>query len=174
MATTCPIWAQPLSSEVPMLLWALPCTPDIIESTIMALVWPCGHMLLTAQTASVQFSSVAQSCLTLRPHGLQHARLPCPSLYPRICSNSCPLSWWCYPTISFSVTPFSSHPQSFPASRSFPMSQIFESVGQSIGASALASVLPMNIQGWFTLGLTSLISLLSSGICTPHLPIIRQ
>ena len=87
---------------------------------------------------------------------------PCPSLSPRVCSNLCPLSPWCHPTISFFVTLFSSCPQSFPASGSFPMSQLFASGGQSIGASA--SVLPMNIQGWFPLGLTSLISFLSKGL----------
>ena len=91
---------------------------------------------------------------SLRPHGLQQARLPCPSLSPGVCSNSCPLSWSCYPTISSSVDPFSSCPQSVPTSRSFPMSRLFTSLGQSIGASASASVLPVNIQGWFLLGLT--------------------
>ena len=89
-------------------------------------------------------------------HGLQHTRLPCPSLSPGVCSNSCPLSPWCHPTVSFS-----SCPQSFPASGSFPMSQPFTSGGQNIGASASASVLPIIIQGWFPLGLTGLISLLS-------------
>ena len=97
-------------------------------------------------------------------HGLQHTRLPCPSLLPGICSNSCPLSQWCYPTISSSVTLFSSHPQSFPASGSFPISQLFASGGHCIGASTSASVLPMNIQGWFPLGLTGWISLLSKGL----------
>ena len=91
-------------------------------------------------------------------HGLQHASLPCSSLFPRVCSNSCPSSWWCHPTISSFVVPFSSHLQSFPASGSFPVSQFFTSGGQSIGASASGSVLPMNIQGWFLLGLTDLIS----------------
>ena len=87
---------------------------------------------------------------SLWPHGLQHARLPCPSPSPGACSNSCPLSRWCHPTISSSVIPFSSCLQSFLVSGSFPMSQLFTSYGQSIGASA--SVLPMNIQGWFPLG----------------------
>ena len=96
---------------------------------------------------------------TVWSNGLQHARLPFPSVSPGACSNSCPLSWWCYPTISSSVSPFSSCPQSFPASGSFLMSQLFASSGQSIGASA--SVLPRNIQGWFSLGLTGLIFLLS-------------
>ena len=101
---------------------------------------------------------------SLQPHGLQHARLPCLSPSPRVCSNSCPLSQWCHPTISSSVTPFSSCPQSFPASRSFPMSWLFASGSQSIGASASAAVLPMNIQDWFPLGLTGLISLQPKGL----------
>ena len=92
-------------------------------------------------------------------HELQHARLPCPSLSPRVCSNSCPLSQWCHPTISSSVTPFSSFPHSFPALWSFPVSHFFASGGQSTGASASASVLPVNIQGWFPLRLTGLIFL---------------
>ena len=91
---------------------------------------------------------VTQSCLTLWPHGLQHPRLPCPSPTPEACSNSSPLSQWCHPTISSSVVPFSSCLQSSPASGSFPISQFFTSGGQSIGASASASVLPMNIQDW--------------------------
>ena len=93
----------------------------------------------------------------LQTHGLQHASLPCPSLSPRVCSNSCPLSRWCHLTILSSVTCFFSCPQSFPASGSFPMSQLFISSGQSIGASVSASVLPMNFQDWFLLGLTGLI-----------------
>ena len=97
---------------------------------------------------------------SLRPHGLQHTRFSYPSLSPRVCSNSCSLSWWCHPTISSSVVCFSSCLQSFWASRSFPVSQLFISGGQSIGASALASVLPMNIQGWYPLVLTVLICLL--------------
>ena len=97
---------------------------------------------------------------SLWPHGLQHTRLPCPSPSPRVCSNSYPLSWWCHPTISSSLVS-SSCLQAFLASRSFRMSQFFSSGGQSIGASVSASVLPMNIQGWFPLGLTGLIALLS-------------
>ena len=95
------------------------------------------------------------------PHGLQHTRLPYPSLSPRVCSNSCPLSWWCHPTISSSVTPFSSCPQSFPVPGSCPVSRLFTSGGQSSGASASASVLPVNIQDWSPLGLTGWIYLLS-------------
>ena len=91
---------------------------------------------------------------SLWPHGLQHRRLPCPSLSPGVCSSLYPLSQWCHPTISSSVIPFSSCLQSFPASGSFPVSQFLASGGQSIGVSALASVLPMNIQDWFPLGWT--------------------
>ena len=98
---------------------------------------------------------------SLCPYGLQHTRLPCPSLSPRVCSNSCSLSRWCHPTISSSVTHFSCH-QSFPASGSFPVSWLFASGSQSNGASA--SVLTMNIQGWFPSGLTGMISLLSKGL----------
>ena len=111
-----------------------------------------------------QFSSVVQSCATLRPHGLQHARPPCPSPAPRVYSNSCPLSQCCHPTISSAVVPFSSHLRFFPASGSFLMSQFFASGGQSIGVSASASVLPMNIQDWFPLGWTSWISLQPKGL----------
>ena len=95
------------------------------------------------------------------PNELQHARLPCPSLSPGVCSNSCPLCWWCHPTVSSSTAPFSSCPLSFPASGTFHMSRLFASGGQTFGASASASVLPMNIQGWFPLGLNGLITLLS-------------
>ena len=101
---------------------------------------------------------------SLRPHGLQHARLFCPSLSPRVCSNSCSLSQWCHPTISSSVVPFSPCLQSFPASGFSPMSHLFQSGDQSIGASASTSVLPKNIQGWFPLGWTGLISLQSKGL----------
>ena len=107
---------------------------------------------------SVQFCHIVDSN-SLHPHGLLHARLPCPSLHPRACSNSCPLSWWCHPTISSTVLPFFSCLQSFPASESYPMSHCFTSGGQSIRVSA--SVLPMNIQDWFPLQLPGLISLQS-------------
>ena len=112
--------------------------------------------------SSVQFSCSVVSD-SLRPHGLQHARPPCWSPTPGVYSNSCPLSWWYRPTISFSVVPFSCHLQSFSASGSFPMSQFFPSGGQSIGVSASTSVLPMNIQDWFPLGWTGWISLQSKG-----------
>ena len=123
------------------------------------LVFPNPGTLVT-----LQFSSVAQSCPTLWPHGLQHTRLPCPSPTLKACSNSCPWSWWCHPAISSSVVPFSFHLQSFPTSGSSPMSQFFASGGQSIGGSASASVPPMNIPDWFPLGFTGLISFLSKGL----------
>ena len=112
---------------------------------------------------AVQFSRSVVSD-SLWPHGLQHTRLSCPSPTPRACSNSYPLSQWCHPTISSSVVPFSSCLQSFPASGSFQISQFFPSGGQSIGISASASILPMNIQDWFPLGWTDLISLQSKGL----------
>ena len=111
----------------------------------------------------VQFSHSVVSD-SLRPHGLQCARAPCPSPTPGVYSDSCALSWWCHPTTSSSVVPFSSHLLSFPASGSFPVSQFFASGGQSIGISASASVLPMNIQDWFPLGWTSWVSLQSKGL----------
>ena len=101
---------------------------------------------------------------SFRPHGLQHPRLPCSSTSPGICSNTCPLSRWCHPTISAFVALFSSCPQSLPASGSFPVSWLFTSRGQSTGASASASAIPVNSQGWFPLGWTGLISLLSKGL----------
>ena len=117
----------------------------------------------SVQFTSVQFShSVMSNSLPL--HGLQHSRPPCPSPTPGVYSNSCPLSRWCHPTISSSVVLFSSHLQSFRASRSFPMSQFFTSGGQSIGVSASTSILPMNIQDWFPLGWTGWISLQSKGL----------
>ena len=109
-----------------------------------------------------QFSHSVMSD-SLWPRGLQHARLPCPSPTPRSYSNSCPLSQGCHPAISSSVVPFSSHLQSFPAPGSFQISQFFTSSGQSIGISASASVLPVNIQDWFPLGWTGWISLQSKG-----------
>ena len=106
----------------------------------------CGEGLLLFSSCSVMSNS-------LQPHGLQHASLPYPSLSPRVCSNSCPLNRWCHPTISSSVVPFSCL-QCLPASRSFPVSRLLASDGQSVGASASVSVLPMNIQGWYSLELT--------------------
>ena len=113
--------------------------------------------------ARVQFSHLVMSN-SLWPHGPQHSRAPCPSPTPRVYPNSCPLSWWWHPTISFSALPFSSCPRSFPASGSFPMSQLFTSGGQSIRVSASTSVRPMNTQDWSPLGWTGWISLQSKGL----------
>ena len=113
--------------------------------------------------SSVQFSRSVMSD-SLRPHGRQHARLPCPSSTPRVYSNSCPLSQWCHPTTSSSIVSFSSCLQPFPAWGSFQMSQLFALGGQRIGVSDSASVLPMNIQDWCPLGWTGWISLQSKGL----------
>ena len=115
-------------------------------------------------TSSFSFSSVAQSCPTLWPHEPQHARPPCPSPTPRVHPNPCPWSWWCHPTISSSVVPFCSCPQSFLTSGSFQMSQLLASGGQSIGVSVSASVLPMNTQDQSPLGWTGWISLQFKGL----------
>ena len=101
---------------------------------------------------------------SLWPHELQHARPPCPSPSPRVHPNPCPLSWWCHPTFSYSVIPFSSCPQSFPASGSFQMSQLFISGGQSIEVSASKSVIPMNTQDWSPLGRTGWFCLQPKGL----------
>ena len=121
---------------------------------IQQLIFPKYLFLVS----SIQFSHSVVSN-SLQHHGLQHTRPPCPSPTPGVYTNSCPLRCWCHPTISSSVIPFSSRLQSFPASGSFQMSQLFTSGGQSIGVSASASVLPMDIQGCFPLGLTGWISL---------------
>ena len=126
------------------------------------------HSCDSGQCGSCQFSSGASD--SLQPHELQHARLPCPSPTPKACSNSCPLSRWCRPTISYSVIPFSFHLQSWPASGSFPVNRLFSSGGQSFGVTASASVLPMNTQDWSPLGWTVWISLQSKGlsrVCSP-------
>ena len=132
--------------------------PDMIEATEHA-----RKIFSKYSFSSVQFSRSVLSD-SLRPHGSQHPRLPCPSPTPGVYSNSCPSSRCCHPTVSSSVIPLSSSLQSFPASGPFPMSQFFTSGGQSIGVSASASVLPMNIQDWFPSGLTCLISLQSQGL----------
>ena len=151
----------------------------LTSSHIYSLSFHTGHLIITSNffpvcgwfpgplfscfCHSVQFSSPAMSN-SLRPHRLQHARPPCPSPTPRVYSNSCPLSWWCHPTISSSVTPFSSCSQSLPASGSFQMSQFFAPGGQSIGVSASTSVPPLNTQDWSPLGWTGWISLQSKGL----------
>ena len=130
-----------------------------------------SYDLLSASWTPRKATSVQFSCSVVSDskqcHGLQYTRPPCPSPAPGAYSNSCPLSRWCRPTISSSVLPvlpFSSHLQSFPASGSFQMSQLFASAGQHVGVSASASVLPMNIQDWFPLGWTGWISLQSKGL----------
>ena len=133
-----------------------------LKSCSLSNVQICNIVLLTIITiSSVQFSLSVMSD-SLRPHGLQHARLPCPLPTPEAYSNSCPSSQWCHPTTSSSVVPFSSHLQYFPASGSFPMNQLFASGGQSTSAST--SVLPMNTQKWSPLGWTGWISLESKGL----------
>ena len=122
---------------------------------------PIDRGLLGSSIHGILQANMLFSCQVtydyLRPHELQRTRLPCPSPSPGVCSDSCPLSLWCHSTISSSVVPFFSCPLSFPASGSFPMSRLFISGSQSIGASTSALVLPINIQGWFPLGLTGLI-----------------
>ena len=144
-----------------------PCPGDLPDPgikpgspTLQADALPSGP---PGKPSSVQFSHSVVSN-SLRPRGLQHARPPCPSPTPGVYSNSCPLSWWCHPTILSFVITFSSHFQYFPASESFQMSQLFASGGQNIGASASTSVLPMNIQDWFPLGWTGWVSLQSKGL----------
>ena len=121
-------------------------------------IWMNKEPEMTAFDISFQFSRSVVSD-SLRPHGLQHASLPCPSSIPGACSNLCPSSRWWHPTISSSVLPFSSCLQSFPASRSFPITQLFSKGSQGIGAAASASVFPMNIQDWFSLWYNDWISL---------------
>ena len=125
-----------------------------------------GKYLVMSFLVPIQSVESSHSVMSdsLLPHVLQHARPPCPSRTPGAYSNSYPSSWWCHPTISSAVVPFSSCLQSFPASGSFPMNWFFPSGGQSIGPSASASVLPMNIQDWFPLGWTGWISLQSKGL----------
>ena len=126
-------------------------------------VWLYSLCKFILPLVSYQFSySVVSN--SLQPHGLQHARPPCPSPTAGACSNSCPLTQWYLPTISSSVIPFSSCLQSFPALGAFPMRQFFPSGGQSIGVSASSSVLPVNIQVWFPLGWTGWVSFLSKGL----------
>ena len=123
-----------------------------------------GAWWVVVQSVSQWVSCHSVMSWSLRPHGLQHARPPCPSPIPGAYSDSRPSSRWCHPAISSSVVPFSSHLQSFPASGSFPVSQLFASGGQSSGVSASASVLSMNIQDWFPLGWNGLISLRFMGL----------
>ena len=146
--------------------WVSQGRPPLNQAAVTAcFLWQAGPFQLWGWYSeyplllSFTHSDVSNS---LWPHGLQHTRLTYPSLSPGVCSNSCPLSWWCHPTHLILWWPFC--PQSFPASVSFPMSWLFALGGQSIGASTSALVLPMNIQGWFPLGMTNLISLLPKGL----------
>ena len=131
-------------------------------SVIFQMYWPAVFIMSTF--SSVQFNSVAQSCPTLRPHESQHARPPCPSRSPGVHSNSRSSHRWCHLAISTSVVPFSSCPQSLPASEFFPMSQLFAWSGQSTGVSALTSFLPKNTQNWSPSEWTGWISLQSKGL----------
>ena len=137
-------------------VWSSSINPNSLEDCIFQTLLPTFERTLL-------FSCTVMSD-SLQPHGRQHARLSCPSPSPRACSTSCPLSWWFHSTISSSLVPFFSHFQSFPASGSLPMSQLFTSGDQSIGASASTSILPVDIQDWSPLGLTGLISLQSKGL----------
>ena len=140
----------------------------VFSNPLNGLSWSLWSSWFSAFPLSVVPLSVSSvqllSCVWVWPHGLQHVRLPCPSSSPRSYSNSCPSSQWCHPSISFSVAPFSSSLQSFPASGSFPRSQFFTSGGQSVQLSASASVLSMNNQDWFLLGLTGWITFQFKGL----------
>ena len=150
------LWGLAVSLSVPSLLPSLAGTHNS-----SGFIFISHHV--TSDIRSVQFSCSVMSS-SLQPHGLQHVRPSCLSPPPRVYSNSCLLRWWCHPTISSSVVPFSSCLQSFPESGSFPMSQLFASGGQSIGVSAAASVVPVNIQDWSPLGWTGWISLQFKGL----------
>ena len=155
------MWRQAFSLKLAVVAWAwILFFICLKERFIFSKVDMSVNILGLIWFNSVQFSRSVVSDSLWR-HGLQHARLPCPSQAPRLYLNSCPLSRWCHPTISSSVVPFSSCLQSFPASGSFQMSQLFAWGGQSIGVSASASVLPMNTQDWSPLGWTDWISLQS-------------
>ena len=162
---SCPTFCDPMDCSMPGFL-VLHYLLEFAQISC-SLSWWC-YLTISSSVALCffcSFSSVAQLCLkTLWPHGLQHARLPCSSPTPGACSHSCPWSWWCHPTISSSVIPFSSCLQSFPAWGCFPMTQLFASDGQNTGALASASVLPKNIQDWFPLGWTGWMSFQSKGL----------
>ena len=132
-----------------------------LNETIESIICVCNHIHVLYQSVQFSHSVVSDSLWPCEP---QHARPPCPSAIPRVHPNPCPLSWWCHPTISSFVIPFSSCPQSFPASGFFQMSQLFASGGESIGVSASTSVLTMNTQDWSPLGWTGWISLQSKGL----------
>ena len=158
-------WGHQSRSFCPYRVWNLKCRWVLVQkpkSSLEPFLWHF-YMVSLLQFSSVQFSRSVES-ESLWPHELQHARPPCPSPTPRVHPNSRPSSWWSHPTISSSVIPFSSCPQSLPASGSFPMSQLFAWGGQSIGVLASTSVLPMIFQDWSPLGWTCWISLQSKGL----------
>ena len=167
-----PGWENPLEEKMAthssILAWRIPMDRGARWATVYRATKSQTWLTHNTHTYIVQFSSVQFNCSVvsyyLWPHGLQHARPPCPSPTARVYSNSSPLSRWCHPTISSSVVPFFSCLQSFPASGSVQMSQLFASGGRSIGVSASTSVLPVNIQDWFPLGWTGWISLQSKGL----------
>ena len=148
-------------SPLPPSLWRSPWVSVFSHGHLLMRTWVILYKVHTLLQYVVQ--SLSCVWLFVTPQTVD-SRLPCPSLSPGLCSNSCPLNQWCHPTISTSVAPFSFCPQSLPASRSFWMSWLFTSGGQSTGASVSASVLPMNSQGWFPLGVTGLTSVLSKGL----------
>ena len=139
----------------------LPIPDSFLNFLILVIAWNLDEVHWAFSSAQFSCSVMSDS---LQSHESQHARPPCPSQTPRVHPNACPLSQWCHPTISFSVVPFSSCPQPFPASESFQMSQLFASDGQSTGVLALTSVFPMNTQDWCPLGWTGWISLQSKGL----------
>ena len=163
LSQNCPVvWSS--SCPSPSLPWLLSWTPigTLVCMLSSPLLLPLTFVLHGLFSRLLLF--IHKLCPTLWLHGLQHTRLPCPSLSPGACSNSCPSRRWCHPTISFSVIPFFSCPQSFPASGSFPMSQLFLLQLTKVLEIQLLSVLPMNIQGWSPLGLIGLMSLQSKGL----------
>ena len=155
----------PYSKQTAKVLWWYVCT-RLSYVKLLDIHFPHSNLKSQISYYSPFLGPCSQLVVSnsLRPRGLQHARLPCPSPTPKGCSNSCPSSQWCHPAISSSVVPFSSCLQSFPASGSFSMSQFFASGGQSIAVSASTSVFPLNIQDWFPLQLTGWISLQSKGL----------
>ena len=168
---SCPLsrWCRPTISPS-----VIPFSSCLQSSPASSTMPACGGYetdpwQVKCRSNSVQFSRSVVSN-SMQPHGLQHARPPCPSTMLGVYPNSCPLSQWCHATISSSIIPFSSCLQSFPASGYFPVSQFFTSSGQSIGVSASASVLPTNIQGWIALGLTGWIFLQSKGLSRVSFP----
>ena len=164
--TFSPKWPTVLPGLPALIQWIINPTCSVIDVFLVVFSWRTRIKAVQFSQPEFQFSSIQSfSCVCFfAAHGLQHARLPCQSPTPGAYSNTCPSSWWCHPTISFSVVPFSSCLQFSPALGSFPMNQFFASGGQSSGVSATASVLPMNIQNRFPLGWTGWSSFQSKGL----------